>query len=54
MEKAPRNEVDSVLFRSATSYFFFVYSRMRSLILGLSVGQSEKKKSQKKNGEVSN
>ena len=59
--KGPRNEVDSVLFGSAISkatLYFFVYCRMRSLILGLSVGWSEKKKRQKKkkrNGEeVSN
>ena len=42
------NEVDSVLFRIATSKAFFVNCRIRSLILGLSVGQSEKKKKPKK------
>ena len=31
--------------------FTFFYRRIRSLILGLSVGRSEKKKRQKKNGE---
>ena len=38
-------------------FTFFVYCRMCSLILGLSVGRSEKKKSQKKKKigeEVSN
>ena len=33
---------------------FLVYCRIRSLILGLSVSQSEKEKSQKSGEEVSN
>ena len=44
-----RNEVDSMLFRSATSQaiYFFLF-RMRSLILGQSVGKEKKKPKKKK------
>ena len=56
-EKGPRNEVDSVLLEvpPLRPFTFFVHCRMRPLILGLSVGRSEKKKSPPKKGEeVSN
>ena len=51
MEKAQgtRLIVCSLEVLSLRPFTFFVYCRMRSLILGLSVGWSEKKKRPKKN-----